>query len=491
MDLRRLVNRMRADRPYSRNTSNWIIAAESDRGRIINSAAVRRLQQKTQVFPLERNAAVRSRLTHSLEVQQNGRYIVREIGERLKRKGHFKTLEASGTSPHELFRVIESCVEMACIMHDIGNPPFGHFGEAAISSWFATHNESLFNGFDEPEAVAIKNELQSFEGNAQAIRLIHSLMSLNLTYTQVAAVLKYTRLASDPKPSKDQPLSYLGKKPGYYLAEQSLIDDLYKKLDLKPGHRHFLSYIMEAADDTSYGIADLEDAVEKHILSREQVTQGIREQFSALGGDPAIANLCYNGDDISVNRILEIANDFADKNSIDSNNQFFIWLRVYVHNILVNHAAQRFIDNFDAVVDGHFNAALLEDDSPAHQLSEALQKLALTQVFNQPEVEQQELRGHTIILGLLDIYAPLLKLSMTDFRGLVLEQPKIQRAHPLASRLCHKLSGKHIRAYIKATDEGCSPLWERYYRCRLIQDYISGMTDQFAYDEYRSLRVID
>ncbi|HAR55814.1 MAG TPA: dGTPase, partial [Idiomarina baltica] len=228
---------MKADRPYSRHAGNWVIAAESDRGRIINSAAVRRLQQKTQVFPLERNAAVRSRLTHSLEVQQNGRYITREIGERLKQGGHFETLTEQGFSPHELFRVMESCVEMACIMHDIGNPPFGHFGEAAISSWFATHNDELFANFDEPDAADIKNELQSFEGNAQAIRLIHSLMGLNLTYTQIAAVLKYTRLASQPKPSKNDPLSYLGKKPGYYLAEQQLIKDLYQVLELPQGHR--------------------------------------------------------------------------------------------------------------------------------------------------------------------------------------------------------------------------------------------------------------
>ncbi|KXS34563.1 MAG: dGTPase [Idiomarina sp. T82-3] len=491
MNLARLVTRMKADRPYSRHAGNWVIAAESDRGRIINSAAVRRLQQKTQVFPLERNAAVRSRLTHSLEVQQNGRYITREIGERLKRGGHFETLTEQGSSPHELFRVMESCVEMACIMHDIGNPPFGHFGEAAISSWFATHNDELFANFDEPDAADIKNELQSFEGNAQAIRLIHSLMGLNLTYTQIAAVLKYTRLASQPKPSKDDPLSYLGKKPGYYLAEQALINDLYQVLELPTGHRHFLSYIMEAADDISYGIADLEDAVEKHVLNREQVAEGIREHFSRLGGDPDQAELLYNGKAISVNDILKKANQYAANDSIDTDNQFFIWLRVYIHNILVNHAAQRFIDNFDAVVDGHFNEALLEDDSPAHRLSEALQNLALNRVFNQPEVEQQELRGHTIILGLLDIYAPLLKLSREDFQGLVREEAKIQRVYPLASRLCHKLSGKHVRAYVKATDADVSPLWERYYRCRLIQDYISGMTDQFAYDEYRSLRVID
>ncbi|TFT89648.1 dNTP triphosphohydrolase, partial [Proteus mirabilis] len=104
---------------------------ESDRGRIINSAAIRRLQQKTQVFPLEQNSAVRSRLTHSLEVQQIGRYIAKQIIGELKK--HNK-LEEYGLN--ERIDSVESLIEMACLMHDIGNPPFGHFGEAAIKHWF-------------------------------------------------------------------------------------------------------------------------------------------------------------------------------------------------------------------------------------------------------------------------------------------------------------------------------------------------------------------
>ncbi|MGQ7952169.1 dGTP triphosphohydrolase, partial [Providencia huashanensis] len=105
---------------------------ESDRGRIINSAAIRRLQQKTQVFPLEQNSAVRSRLTHSLEVQQVGRYISKTVLGELKKR---KLLETYGLD--ERCDAFESLVEMACLMHDIGNPPFGHFGEAAIQRWFS------------------------------------------------------------------------------------------------------------------------------------------------------------------------------------------------------------------------------------------------------------------------------------------------------------------------------------------------------------------
>ena len=197
-----------------RSTNNLHTALESDRGRIINSAAIRRLQQKTQVFPLERNAAVRSRLTHSLEVQQVGRFIVQTIFNKLsdaqQKEYGLKRLE----------RPLESLIEMACLMHDIGNPPFGHFGEAAINQWFAKHLDELV---PEPcKAVGISvifkhlaQDIKSFEGNAQGIRIVHSLLSLNLTYSQTAGILKYTRPASMSK--KDSPTNkdYLMKKVGY------------------------------------------------------------------------------------------------------------------------------------------------------------------------------------------------------------------------------------------------------------------------------------
>lgn len=175
---------------------------ESDRGRIINSAAIRRLQQKTQVFPLERNAAVRSRLTHSLEVQQTGRYITKEILQTLKMQGG---LAQYGLD--ELEGAFESLIEMACLMHDVGNPPFGHFGEAAINDWFeenlsaelvdplvaGVEGEAQRKAFDQLNAM-IRQDLCHFEGNAQAIRMVHTLLQLNLSYSQVACILKYTAL---------------------------------------------------------------------------------------------------------------------------------------------------------------------------------------------------------------------------------------------------------------------------------------------------------
>src|SRR5690554_5632542 len=226
--MQRILSRYSALRPYLREAKldsasqqlpQLDISAlenklESDRGRIINSAGVRRLQQKTQVFPLERNAAVRSRLTHSLEVQQTGRFIVRTLYRQLGEKAPIYGLDG-------LEGVLESLVEMTCLMHDTGNPPFGHFGEFSIGQWFGRHLEELFEAAvppgrgDESLRTRMLADLRAFEGNAQAIRLVVSLQRLNLTYAQTARLLKYVRPAYMLKPEKGSPGAYLHKKPGY------------------------------------------------------------------------------------------------------------------------------------------------------------------------------------------------------------------------------------------------------------------------------------
>ncbi|EOW6431171.1 dGTPase [Cronobacter turicensis] len=472
---------------------------ESDRGRIINSPAIRRLQQKTQVFPLERNAAVRTRLTHSLEVQQVGRYIAKEILSRLKEQG---LLEAYGLA--ELTGPFESIVEMSCLMHDIGNPPFGHFGEAAINDWFS---QRLFPADAENQPVSqdrctvqtlrlqegeealnalrsnVRRDLCHFEGNAQGIRLVHTLLRMNLTWAQVGGILKYTRPAwyNGAVPETH---SYLMKKPGFYLSEDQYISRLRKELQLETYSRFPLAWIMEAADDISYCVADLEDAVEKRIFSVEQLYQHLYDAW----GEHAPGDL--------FNLVVQNAWDKSGTNQLhhSAEDQFFMYLRVNTLNRLAPYAAQRFIDNLPAVFDGSFNHALLEDDSPYSRLLELYKNVAVRHVFNHPDVEQLELQGYRVISGLLDIYRPLLSLTLAQFRELV-EKESVRKL-PIESRLYHKLSSRHRLAYIEAvshlhTQAADFPVWEYYYRCRLIQDYISGMTDLYAWDEYRKLMAVE
>ncbi|HCZ8845483.1 dGTPase [Enterobacter hormaechei] len=472
---------------------------ESDRGRIINSPAIRRLQQKTQVFPLERNAAVRTRLTHSIEVQQVGRYIAKEILSRLKEQ---RLLEIYGLD--ELTGPFESIVEMACLMHDIGNPPFGHFGEAAINDWFKQRlfpSDAISQPLSDDRCVVrdlclregedslndlrrkVRQDLCHFEGNAQGIRLVHSLMRMNLTWAQVGCILKYTRPAwwTGETPATH---SYLMKKPGYYLSEEAYIARLRKELSLTPNGRFPLTWIMEAADDISYCVADLEDAVEKRIFSVEELYQHLHDAWGEHEKGSLFAQVVENAWDKSRSNSL----------SRSTEDQFFMYLRVNTLNKLVPYAAARFIDNLPMIFSGEFNHALLEDESSFSQLLELYKNVAVRHVFSHPDVEQLELQGYRVISGLLEIYGPLLQLTVDEFSELV-ENERVRRL-PIESRLYQKLSTRHRLAYIEAVskiDRHSSqwPVMEYYYRCRLIQDYISGMTDLYAWDEYRKLMAVE
>lgn len=493
--------RITVQRPYTRSNNNraWendgyldTLAGqlESDRGRIINSPAIRRLQQKTQVFPLERNAAVRSRLTHSLEVQQTGRFILRTV---------FKKLHDKGTTAQygleQLERALESIVEMACLSHDIGNPPFGHFGEHAINAWF-TENLTSFQAFIGSQAVDAELEqkmlldLKSFEGNAQAIRLVAHLLVLNLTYTQTACLLKYVRPAYEPKPDKEAKGAYLRKKPGFYLAEEDFVHGLWSALDMSPGSRHPATWIMEAADDISYGLADIEDAVEKGILDIKQLKEFLEKEFKELGNIEEASFTTPGTSARSFQSIIDYAAYRAESTPINKSNEFFLWLRVNLIHSLVQHAADRFIANIDSIYAGHFDQALMEDDSLYAMAIETFKKVARKEVFSNREVETLELQGYRIIFGLIDLYSPLLRCSAAEFKD-VLDQDK--DASPYLKRLAGRLAERHVRAYWLAVEkvngQANAVLWEFYYRCRLLQDFVSGMTDQYAYDEYKTLTV--
>lgn len=501
IDFRKKINWHRRYRsPTGVKTEHEILRIfESDRGRIINSPAIRRLQQKTQVFPLERNAAVRTRLTHSMEVQQVGRYIAKEVLSRLKEQ---RLLETYGLD--ELTGPFESIVEMACLMHDIGNPPFGHFGEAAINDWFSQRlapadaaSQPLSN--DRCQVVAlrlregedalndqrrkVRQDLCHFEGNAQGIRMVQALMRMNLTWAQVGCILKYTRPAwwADDIPASHD---YLMKKPGYYLSEEAYIERLRQELELAPFSRFPLTWIMEAADDISYCVADLEDAVEKRIFTVEQLYQHLHDAWGEHEKGSLFALVVENAWEKSRSNSL----------SRSAEDQFFMYLRVNTLNKLVPYAASRFIENLPQIFDGEFNHALLEDDSAFSQLLELYKNVAVRHVFSHPDVEQLELQGYRVIRGLLEIYQPLLQLPLTDFSELV-EKERLRRL-PIESRLFNKLSTRHRLAYVEAVnkiarDSSEFPVMEYYYRCRLIQDYISGMTDLYAWDEYRQLMAVE
>ena len=480
----RIIARRPGDEPQPAATPDLLYAFESDRGRIINSAAVRRLQQRTQVFPLERNAAVRSRLTHSMEVQQTGRFIVRTLYAQLGERAADYGLE-------RLQGAMETLVEMTCLMHDIGNPPFGHFGEFAIGEWFSGSLQELFAPLlaenAEPLLCAqLCADLAVFEGNAQALRLVVNLQRLRLTYSQSAGLLKYLRAAYQPKPGKAERNAYLNKKPGFYLSEQAFVAEMQQALGQQPGTRHPLAYIMEAADDISYCLADIEDAVEKGIFAIEELVQLLRQTFSA---DQSV-DLPIPGVGQSFAGLLEQALDVYRKESINKAGEFFVRLRVSMIHPLVQHAARQFIDNIEAIFAGTLDRALIEDHSLQHAMVQCFKDVAMARVFCHPEVETLQLQGYRILQGLLDMYGALLRVDAATFLQLIEGNC---RAQAYLQMLVRRLPSQLLKAYRQArpeADQEQAAAWELYYRCRLLQDFISGMTDQQAQDEYRILSAL-
>ncbi|MGL6370859.1 dGTPase [Aeromonas hydrophila] len=427
-------------------------ATEQDRARIVQAAPVRRLQQKTQVFPLDVKASVRSRLTHSLEVQETGRQISRRV---------LAALPAGSVCEGAFINL----VEMSCLLHDVGNPPFGHFGEQVMSQWLAQALDGLFaealGSAPSPQWATLRQDLLVFDGNAQSLRLVHSLHELNLTLGQLAALCKYPQ-----QPLHGGQHHGWASKRGIFFSEQPLYRALGQSLGLAPGCRHPLVYIMEAADDISYCIADLEDAVDRRILSLSELQQALR-----LADDGAY-----------------MAGLLAEATA--SGRGFFPHFRQQLTRDLVELAAHTYVSEHPQILSGAYPQALLHGQAPAARVLDTLKQVARELVFMRPEVEALELEGYAALRGVLSTYACLLALPAVQFERLLAGQGGSELF--FARRLFHRLSARHLKAYRLAVasrdprfSDGAEQEW--YFRVRLLLDYVSGMTDTYALEEFRLL----
>ena len=232
---------------------------EKDYHRIIGSASFRRLQDKTQVFPLDKSDFIRTRLTHSLEVSSYGKSLGQNIGE------YIMTYIQDPNFTWKCKEEICNILQCAGLIHDIGNPPFGHFGESAIRDWFKRNLPVLtFEGKTVERILTeqMREDFYHFEGNAQALRLVTKLHYLvddngmNLTYGLLNTIVKYPVASTEIDKTTG---NIKDKKMGYYYADREVFESIVRETGTE-GKRHPLTFILEAADDIAYKTADIEDA---------------------------------------------------------------------------------------------------------------------------------------------------------------------------------------------------------------------------------------
>lgn len=402
---------------------------QRDYDRLIFSSPFRRLQNKTQVFPLPGSIFVHNRLTHSLEVSSVGRSLGHEIALGLR--------ERHGDC-YGIFDNIRDIVAAACLCHDLGNPPFGHSGEKTISTFFSEGPGLEFRPLLSDREWA---DLIHFEGNANSFRLLtHQFVGrrnggMAMTYSTLASVVKYpyTSLHAGAK-----------GKFGFFESE----DEIYRRVahwlgipEKEPGlfARHPLVYMMEAADDICYQIMDIEDAHKLRILSTPEVTELLLGFF----GDTQRARL-ENG-----------------MKRLDDPNEKIAYLRSVVIGALVSDSARVFLQNEDMILQGEFQGQLLNHIAPELQAAYTrCSDTAWKRIYCAREVVDIEIAGNRIITYLMNA---LVEAVMHPERN--------------ASRLLLNI----IPGQYDTRNE--SP----YTRLQSVLDHVSGMTDVYALDLYRKL----
>lgn len=415
---------------------------QRDYDRLIFSSPFRRLQNKTQVFPLPGNIFVHNRLTHSLEVASVGRSLGNKIGQFLKQQN-------LGLENPEILEEIGTIVSTGCLAHDLGNPPFGHSGEEAISYFFS-----------EGEGLYLKKlltdeewrDLSHFEGNANTFRLLtHNFKGrrpggYTMTYTTLASIVKYPFESSK---------AVKGFKYGFFQSEKEIYEEVAAELGIRQLSsqplqyvRHPLVYLVEAADDICYQIMDIEDSHKLRILSYDETT-AILESFYDKNTDK---------EDLKI-----IAKTFK---VVSDKNERIAFLRAGIINKLINACAGIFCENYEAIMAGEFNSTLIKQvkgtDKEAYN---ACTDLAYSRIYHTNMVTQIQIAGFKILGTILKEYTDaVLKPETYYARNLLSIMPEQYEVNKEDSM---------------------------YTKIQTVVDYVSGMTDSYALSLYRKIKGID
>lgn len=456
--------------------------AESDRGRVLFSAAFRRMQGKAQVFSLETNSAIRSRLTHSIEVATIGRQVAYAALSALrKHRGGDLLRELELENKQEAFVIF---VDTACLIHDLGNPPFGHFGEDAISDWFRKSGnilnpmDSNDNRYDQLWNKHLA-EFRDYNGNPQSLRIVsrlqptkQDLYGLNLTATSLASCVKYPRSLSQAlEGSQDEKAKY-----GYFQTELDVVKWSWEALSLPIGCRHPIAALMDAADDIAYCLSDIEDGVEKGVITVRDFVQHLKEyvEGETEGGMEELKKL-----------LNEIELGLRPKVSMESK---LLWapLRSRLNRMISTTIGARFVRNHENKEVAHYGDSLVSPEDGKRSLLNHVKNFAKEHLYSCDVVMRREMAGHSILTTLLESYKELMNCSLPRFRSIIDGQKIDKDEKPITVQraLVRRLPSKYMKIYDLhcATVKGqpLELLHERIFRIRLILDYITSMTDDFA-----------
>ncbi len=444
---------------------------QQDYDRLLFSTPVRRLADKTQVWPMDQNDGIRSRLTHSHEVAN----LARSIGTKvyLQARDHFVYPDGD---PVDLHDVIQPILLVIGLGHDLGNPPFGHQGEVAIGKWFESQGNSIFSPSEKsdcelsaPIPKQYWSEFTKFDGNPQSLRLLTTLqahiddLGLDLSAATLAAGLKYP--VSYQNRNRDKAAL---KKGGYFESERKIVDWIRAKTGLREGERHPLIWIMEACDDIAYSILDIDDALKKGIMSPDEMRIILHNEFPH---DQTIDSIKKKFEDVD-------GKFSALKMNTDIKIQY---LRAFLIKSLIDHASTVFTNHAKAIFNYRHEISLMEES----RLCNKLKEIAKSNVFNHSSVLRTEACGAAAIDGLMTALWDAIS-DRKEHNNL-----RSDRNNPRARYIFAKISPNYLRQAADIPSDSSEVTGNiRYRELRLLTDMISGMTDSFALRFWEDIKSI-